>query len=303
MREPAKKIVLRIDSPCPCGSGKPIARCHLGLDGHFRKPLRSLRPPGPPTGFSHQHCYLRDIRDCSDQISREHYMSKSVLNQFGQVVRVSGMPWLAIGETFDTSVASLTAKILCTRHNAALSPLDDEAALFFSVLRKALIDLGRKTLSKKPIFHLVGGDALELWMLKVACGLYFAIGSRDGTRIAETHTIDLAKVRAAFFDRDWEARAGLYFQGNVGTRVTVQDSIGMSPLSMDSERRFCGSAISLHGFTLECLFDARGANPGVWTGLVKRPTELILRKKQREHHIIVTWPPGTPEQSITLEEG
>jgi hypothetical protein len=230
-------------------------------------------------------------------------MSRSILDQLGQGIRVSGMPWLAAGETFDTSAASLTAKILCKRHNEALSPLDAEAAIFFSVLRKALIDLGRKTLSKKAIFHLVGGDALELWMLKVACGLFFAIGAKDNRRIAETHTIDLTKIRRAFFDLNWETRGGLYFKGNVGTRVTVQDQIEMSPLLLDSEARFCGSTVSLHGFTLDCLFDTTGANPGVWTGLVKRPTEVILRKKQREHRIILTWPPGTPERSITMDEG
>ena len=31
-------------------------------------------------------------------------------------------------------------------------------------------DLSRKTLSRRPVFHLVNGDAIELWMLKVFNG-------------------------------------------------------------------------------------------------------------------------------------
>ena len=93
MRE--RKVILRIDAPCPCGSGNAIADCHLDVDGRFRKHLPPLRPPGSPTGFSHPNCYLRETYDCSEQISREHYISRSVLEQLGSVLRVSGMPWLA----------------------------------------------------------------------------------------------------------------------------------------------------------------------------------------------------------------
>ena len=120
MKPRNRKIVLRPDDACPCGSGKPIARCHPDFDGQLRKRLKPLHPPGPVTGFAHRHCYLRDTLDCSDQISREHYMSGAVLEQLGSVLRVSGIPFAA-GQTFDTSAASLTAKILCTRHNAALA--------------------------------------------------------------------------------------------------------------------------------------------------------------------------------------
>jgi hypothetical protein len=89
-----KKIVLRHDGPCPCGSGKTIINCHLGLDGRLRKPVPSLRPPGPKTSYAHPGCYLRSTADCSRQISREHYISEAVLEQLGRVLRVSGAAWL-----------------------------------------------------------------------------------------------------------------------------------------------------------------------------------------------------------------
>ena len=127
-------------------------------------------------------------------------------------------------------------------------------------LRKALIDLRRKTLSRKPIFHLINGAAIELWMLKVACGLYFSVGSKDGKRISETHTIAMDKVCRAFVQLDCDTRGGLYFVGNTGTRVTVADNVGMTTLTDQVARRFSGNRISLHGLTLDCLFDTARAD-------------------------------------------
>jgi hypothetical protein len=124
---PRKRIVLRL---CPCGSGKLVANCHLGIDGQLRKHLKSLNPPPPQTGFSHPRCYLSDTQDCSEEISQEHYVSRSVLEQIGPKVKVAGMLWLDDDQTLETNVDNLAAKILCKRHNEALSPLDQEAAFF-----------------------------------------------------------------------------------------------------------------------------------------------------------------------------
>jgi len=59
----------------------------------------------------------------------------------GSTLRVTGMPWLGVDEALETSVASLTAKMLCSRHNETLGPLDQEAALIFGKLRLALTEL------------------------------------------------------------------------------------------------------------------------------------------------------------------
>ncbi len=300
---PIKKSTLRLDSPCLCGSGKAIATCHLDFDGRLRKQLPALTPSGPKTGYAHLGCYLRGTCDCSDQISREHYMSKAVLDQLGTVLRVSGMHWQDISATIDTTVGNLTSKILCKRHNESLSPLDQEAALFFSALHKTLVDLERKTISRKPVFHLVDGTAIELWMLKVACGLYFGVGAKNRKKISEDHSIDMTKVERAFFESKWDSRAGLYFKGSTGSVINIASSVGMTTLSSDSDQRVCGAAVSLLGVTLELLFDTTGTNPGNWAGIIRRPTELVFARKHRQHSVVLTWPPGTPEASIVMENG
>jgi hypothetical protein len=79
--------------------------------------------------------------------------------------------------------------------------------------------------------------------------------------------------------------------------------VGISPLTNDHDLRFSGARISLLGFSLEFLFDTKNTNTGVWSGLVKRPSELVLESKRRQHNIILTWPPGTPEASVRMVEG
>lgn len=181
--------------------------------------------------------------------------------------------------------------------------------------------LNPTSLTKKPISEITSDEELNtvmenakrhdnkelwweclLWMLKIACGVYFSIASKERVRLSETHTINMSRVRRAFFESKWDSRAGLYFSGSAGTKIIVDNSLGLAPLSSDSDLLFSGVRISLHGFVLEFLFDTTNVNPGPWPGLVRRPTELLLRRKLRHHSIILTWPPGQPEASVVMEE-
>src|SRR5947207_11468886 len=104
---------------CPCGSSdKPLTQCCLRSDGRlYRSPPR-VTPPPPCTAYSHQGCYLKGLGDCSRNISREHYVSRDVLNvlQTTGQVGIAGMPWLASNENQTVGIEALTAKILCARH-------------------------------------------------------------------------------------------------------------------------------------------------------------------------------------------
>jgi hypothetical protein len=296
--KPKKKTILHADTPCLCGSGKTIRACHLGFDGRLRIARPNLHPPRPKTGHSHPKCYLQGTHDCSPEISGEHYISKAVLEQLGDKIKISGAPWMKPGETLVTTPENLIANILCRRHNEALSPLDVEAGKFFSKLTNALADLERKTLSRKPTFHMVSGEALELWMLKVSCGIYYSVGATNGKRIAETHSIDLDKVQRALFDGKWDDQAGLYLKASEGNIIVIDHNVDVAPLTTDDPSIFSGIAMWIKGFRLELIFDSKNANLGHWKGLTKQLSELVLTEKERSHHIIFTWPPGTPEKSV-----
>ena len=77
----------------PSQNEKTISMCHLG---RLRMRMQSLRPRDRRRS-SVTRLLFRGTNDCSERISREHYMSKSVLDQLGNTLRVTGMPLLNPG--------------------------------------------------------------------------------------------------------------------------------------------------------------------------------------------------------------
>src|SRR6185503_4650486 len=63
---------------CPCGSGRPARRCHRGEDGSWI----AKRPPAlltdERTGYANPRCYGSASKDCSEDMTREHYISDDV---------------------------------------------------------------------------------------------------------------------------------------------------------------------------------------------------------------------------------
>jgi hypothetical protein len=103
----AKQIKLRPDHRCPCGSGKLVRDCCALPSGHLRKQVPSLTPPPPFTGHAQLGCYLATTRNCSPNLSAEHYISRSVLEVIGDVVAVDGAPWLPQGERRQIGIIAL----------------------------------------------------------------------------------------------------------------------------------------------------------------------------------------------------
>jgi hypothetical protein len=113
---------------------------------------------------------MRSTQDCDDHLSREHFISASVLSHLGgRNVSVKGLPWLKGDDTKILPISSLTGKILCKRHNEAFSPLDDFAGQLIDVVDNSI---NRQTLSRKDRWYLISGEELELWLLKTAIGLF-----------------------------------------------------------------------------------------------------------------------------------
>ena len=114
--------------------------------------------------------------------------------------------------------------------------------------------------------------------------------------------INMTKVERALFDRRWDSRAGLYFQGSLGHKSTVDYNVTTLPIMHGASHYFVGCRVLLHGFAFDTLFDDEKTNPYPWGGFIKRPSELIWKNSRREHHIILLQY-GSPEASVTMEEG
>lgn len=309
MANPAKQLIRpSIDpaQPCPCGSERRAAACCLGADGNVRKYVPSVRPPPPATGESQHGCYLDHTQDCAGGISREHYVSEVALSELSEgVVAIDGFFWQPPDEQKIVGINSLTANILCARHNSALSPLDTEAGQFMRTIKQLHSNLGTRSLSRKTTISIVSGEGLELWILKVACGLFYAkIASRDRHQIAKDHLVDDSIITEGFFSKRWHRNCGLYMRAAAGQLVRGVNTISLIPATatLGNVKRYVGVRVSMIGLEFAVLFDPRGLYPEQLAadGWYLRPTDVCFRSQQRRHWLILTWPAGTPGRVIEM---
>ena len=175
MDKAESKTVNAASYPCPCGSGRPIINCCVTT-------RVNTSPPLPKTEFSNPRCYARALHDCTRKMSREHFISESVLKIIevpNKGMTISGPNWLTEGEERNISLASLTSKVLCERHNAALSPLDGVGKRFFEYIMRGI---------EQSDILMINGYEVERWMLKLLCG-YLASGNISSDYKKRCHPI------------------------------------------------------------------------------------------------------------------
>jgi hypothetical protein len=172
-------------APCPCNSGNPANACCLRSPGVWQKlPAITLLPP-PHTGLGNPNCYLQCFNDCSGDISKEHYVSDTVLAELEHLntVKIAGLPWIPREQFKKVGKSGLSSKILCRRHNSSLSPLDAEAGRLVRTIGK--FDSEFNTANPKPEIAIFCGENIERWMLKTVCGMVAAKQvSQDGNPVA-----------------------------------------------------------------------------------------------------------------------
>lgn len=118
-------------------------------------------------------CYAENIGGCSAGISREHYISKALLelskDSDGAVV-IDGLP-SKDGLRLKTKNAAVS-KILCANHNSKLSSYDT----CFSDFVKSLIDFNQSRDNKKIILD---GKDTTCWLIKTFLGNLVARNLQD----------------------------------------------------------------------------------------------------------------------------
>ena len=162
------------------------------------------KPKGPRTGFASPHCYAAALNDCGgDPVTQEHYISKSLLTRFGQKFFVGGLPWIPVGGARELTGSTLTAGILCRRHNNVLSPLDRTIGRFYDVLSALHHGHGDVGLQ---VFH---GEDLERWSLKLLLGLMAAGLQIDG-RLERISSPPLGWLQVLFGEAKMPELCGFY---------------------------------------------------------------------------------------------
>jgi hypothetical protein len=70
-------------------------------------------------------CWAASLGDCAEGKSREHYVSDGIFD--GETITAIGMTWCR-NKPKEIPLKKAVAKILCRKHNSALSKFDQEAA-------------------------------------------------------------------------------------------------------------------------------------------------------------------------------
>ncbi len=248
----------------------------------------NLRPPGAKTGKSHPRCYMRDTQNCSESISREHYISAAVLRQFDSLT-IRGFPWQAAGERLGLAPTALASNILCERHNAALSPLDELAGQTFKVFVDAARHAARRSLSRKSAYFLASGDGLELWLTKVLAGLFQGkIAGVDDPILPGSRTLDMNPIVATLSGARLAFPLGLRASFEADFEAPLE--IRFAPLLGMTDMTTRGLRVMMRAVMFDLLTDASELGPEwVEDDAGYRPSIIDFVGPNRTSRIVLTW--------------
>ena len=237
--------------------------------------------PDERIGHQNPRCYARELGGCSTTISREHYVSKSVLLAAGGKPQIAGLKFQEPDALQSFGVEGMTARILCERHNSDLSPLDVAAADFFSTLRAFDRDL-RDAVDSTTTEATADGSMLERWILKLLAGLVYGKLINSAALRRETPWLKIL-----FGLAEWPPGWGFYLV--VSDEIFYSfDGLEVSTRTVDDE--VWAAEISITGLKFYLSLGTPDGNPL----LRRRPSEIIMRRADRDAYkrLIFQWPTG-----------
>ncbi len=192
-------------------------------------------------------CWASSIGSCTDKISREHIVSRGLFE--GDIVMVKGFSWCR-DEPRKIGLSSLTSKILCEKHNADLSVVDQEGASAFKYFREFMrlsnVRKDRNPQLWKVMRYSIDGPILERWFLKTLINisvnenLPIGEGSHPGRPTEEL-------VGSVFGLRPFSGHAGLYSIARAGQNLHLTDTVMFAPLFKD-KAFVAGGFFAFRGF-------------------------------------------------------
>jgi hypothetical protein len=207
---------------CPCGSLRKSYECCWGGSGRWEKTAVGIVKSDGPS-FRNDGCYLSALGNCGTKITREHFVSRSILERITPgTLRFEGAGHFFGGrDQVELGIDGFSAKVLCDKHNASLSVLDSAANLAFSTIEALGRDCEPASSGQAVTsFHLSSGLDIERWMIKVYCGLAAAkkIRSRSG-RILQRSDLDPCLLSRLLGTCSLLSPIGLYMEAFAGQQL------------------------------------------------------------------------------------
>lgn len=233
-------------------------------------------------------CRLRGFGPCRGPLSREHYISESVLRATGAnpAGKIGGLAWQPADTIQSIGIGSLQSKILCEGHNSGLSPLDSAAASLFKTLHA--IDKDRASVPPLSAFD---GPGIERWLLKVL----FGIGASGGFNAKPPPD----QWKALLTGAPWPASWGLYVFRPPGPEIFSSDLL-IETKTNSATKEILAASYRVAGVAFNLLLGTPDYPRAFGT---HRPRGLIFRHGAEERRVEFLWPFQTDEAVIYTNVG
>ena len=200
---------------------KKLSKSWNVSEGPFKQRAKIMDEPRIVKG-----CWAASLGDCEGGLSREHIVSQSLFPRGN--VTVQGLHWCR-DEPKTVGLASLTANILCRKHNSVLSDLDTAVKDTFETFEESLrLQEVRSKLRLRSYAikrFTIDGPLLERWFLKTLINIGFE-GDRiigEGTHAPGQPSDEL--VRIAFGRAQFRPKAGLYTAARPGESIALRQGL------------------------------------------------------------------------------
>jgi hypothetical protein len=268
------------------------------------KPTKTI-VPGPKTGFAHGGCYFKVFKDCSTKLSGEHFITHGIMKLLatnGQI-KVNGFPWQPDrAESRALPTQALTGKILCTRHNAALSPLDSVAIKFFGAFITIGTEFQDASLKSVERMYAFNGHDIERWMLKTLIGTVASGNATDqkGNRIDYFKT-NKEWLQILLGQRSFPGKWGVYFKAPLGETAVRREGFVFATLGNPTDGVY-GAVFTLngYGFVLAMKEPPVSRNESILKDHTFRPYELQMSYEEVKKIILLTWDIKGENQNILI---
>lgn len=251
-------------------------RCCLLRNGMVRKrPAQIVAPRGEG---AHSRCYARALGGCSEKISKEHWLTADVMRTLEQH-GVTSFTGFAFDPDRPVKPTNIKAKVLCSNHNSALSPLDKVAGSFFAFL-----------LEPTPSgVRLFSGHDIQRWLLKIICGMSAARAAskdRDNSAVIDPDSLWIRVL----FGRDVDLpdpRTGLYLAMAEGDAANTAAKIVVAPLFRLDE--CVGLSLSVSWLRLHLALVPPSPSDPLFARATHQPRTIEHRKKTRSAVLAMSW--------------
>jgi hypothetical protein len=248
-------------------------------------------PPPPRTNYANPKCFMGVTQDCGKKMTREHYVSEGILEEIGFIIRVNGVPWVPTAEGKRVARSKLTSRVLCDRHNSALSCLDSQGVAFFRAI-KQYSDSAYDGRERVSAFN---GRDIERWMLKTLYGLLASksLQAKPGVRIDAE--IDQRCVNLLFDKGTFVPGRGLFVRTDIGRIVARKRIIGVQAVTNNAKGTLNGICFNIMGFDFLLTTSRVSAEHSAF-----RPGYIVFSSRTGLKVIHLIWADPGPHRIVTF---